>query len=232
MWCLYFKWCGTFLALDNFQTNLHRELDPLHFKGKWRGSGSFQRTIYLWDLLRKGGQHQVLRIPNHHTNPGLVHVGKDSPVKINLDQIRRWRLPFDLRLRGIGWTSWNSCNRSFETWSNWWVLQHGRRSLIWFCWVQIDHTSIANRSALSYFWKIIVTNSLKIPNWDDALKPHSKASNHTSLSSGHDHRAWIWSSKADPHLSHTGSLITVRRTRLAFVGMELRQVILNFIRDM
>ena len=139
-----------FLAFDNFQTNLHRELDPLHFKGKWRGSGSFQRTIYLWDLLRKGGQHQALRILNHHTDPGLVHVGKDSPVKINLDQIRRWRLPFDLRLRGIGWTSWNSCNRSFETSSNWWVLQHGRRSLIWFCWVQIDHTGQHSKQVCSF----------------------------------------------------------------------------------
>ena len=28
------------MALDNFQTNPHCELDLLHFKGKWRGSGS------------------------------------------------------------------------------------------------------------------------------------------------------------------------------------------------
>ena len=28
------------MALDNFQTNPHRELDTLHFKGKWKGSRS------------------------------------------------------------------------------------------------------------------------------------------------------------------------------------------------
>ena len=38
--CLPFKWRVQFLALDNFGRNPHRELEPLNFKGKWRGSGS------------------------------------------------------------------------------------------------------------------------------------------------------------------------------------------------
>ena len=41
---VWVKWVklrrGTFLALDIMQINPVRELDPLHFKGKWRGSGS------------------------------------------------------------------------------------------------------------------------------------------------------------------------------------------------
>jgi len=32
------------LAVDDFKKNLVRELEPLHFKGKWRGSGS----IFWW----------------------------------------------------------------------------------------------------------------------------------------------------------------------------------------
>ena len=35
------------MSIDNFQSNLVRVLDPLHFKWKWRGSGSLGVNQYV-----------------------------------------------------------------------------------------------------------------------------------------------------------------------------------------
>ena len=52
-----------FLSVDHFERNLYRELESLHFKGKWRGSGSG------WDSLKLG---QVL----------LFHLSKEEEEEI------------------------------------------------------------------------------------------------------------------------------------------------------
>ena len=63
------------MALDNFQTNPHRELDPLHFKGKWRGSGSVDSSHV-----------------QNQTGPLIKAFAKhEKDAKVNKENVQVWK---------------------------------------------------------------------------------------------------------------------------------------------